>query len=62
MGFLKIFGRLFSFEESKEYFEMMREGAVESIIDWIVTIKAKKCCPKFGYEVRLANSRWNCIK
>ncbi len=62
MGFLKIFGRVLSFEESKEYFEMIREGAIESFLQWIIIIKNNKCCPKFGYEVDFFNFSWNYIK
>jgi hypothetical protein len=51
MGFLKVFGRPLSFEESKVHFEKIKNGAVETIIDWINSSQGKRCCPKFGYEV-----------
>ena len=51
MGFLKVFGRLLEFEESKQHFETIRNGAVDTIIDWMNSVSGKVCCPKFGYEV-----------
>lgn len=51
MGFLKIFGRALNFEESKEYFDFIKDSAFETVIQCILSTKDKKCCPKFGYEV-----------
>jgi hypothetical protein len=55
MGFLKLYGRLLDFGESKEYFNSIRERAVDCIIEWIESTKTIKCCPKFGYEVEYVN-------
>jgi len=55
MGFLKVFGRPLSFEESKVHFQKIRSSAVATIIDWINSSLGKRCFPKFGYEVRIKN-------
>lgn len=48
MGFLGIFGRVLSFDESKEYFSILRENAVQLIVN---AIKSETICePQFGYE------------
>ena len=55
MGFLEINGRPLDFEESKKYHEKLREHAVTFLIEWINSVKDKRCCPKFGYEVDFLN-------
>lgn len=51
MGFLLVFGDPLDWEESKQYFEIIRNDALKKIIDWVLSTKEKKCCPKLGYEV-----------
>jgi hypothetical protein len=51
MGFLKTFGRPLDWDESEPYREIIRQDALDKIIDWINSTKSKKCYPKFGYEV-----------
>jgi hypothetical protein len=53
MGFLKTFGKPLDWDESKKYQNVIRKDALEKVIDWINSSKNKKCCPKFGYEVRI---------
>jgi hypothetical protein len=49
MGFLKIFGRALDWEESKQYHKIIKDNALEKMLDFVV--QDQRCCPKFGYEV-----------
>jgi len=52
MGFLEIFGKVLEWEESKKYHDTIRQNALTTIIQMIKSVKDKRCCPKFGYEVK----------
>lgn len=49
MGFLKVFGKALEWEESKPYHHVVKENAVERIIEFVTANTT--CYPKFGYEV-----------
>ena len=51
MGFLEINGKALEWEESKIYHDKIRQNALTVLIQWIKSVKDKRCCPKFGYEV-----------
>jgi hypothetical protein len=53
MGFLKTFGRPLDWEESKVYFDYIKNDALDKVIDWINVTKKMNCVPKFGYEFEL---------
>lgn len=53
MGFLKVFGNVLEFENSKQYHNIVRMDATKKIIIWVNQVKDITCCPKFGYEVSI---------
>ena len=52
MGLLEVLGKAIEFEESKVYHDKLRQNALTVLIKWINSVKDKRCCPKFGYEVK----------
>ena len=51
MGLLEVIGKALEWEESKIYHDKIRQNALIVLIQWIKSVKDKRCCPKFGYEV-----------
>merc|ERR1712032_827599 len=50
MGFLEVFGKALEWEDSKIYIDKIRQSALGVLIQWIKSVKDKRCQPKFGYE------------
>lgn len=50
MGFLKIYGRALNWDESTNYFQLLRDNTVQNVISYLET--EPNSSPKFGYEVK----------
>ena len=54
MGFLKVFGMVLEYEDSKKFFSKIKDQGIDQIANLINTTLMKKSeNPKFGYEVLL---------
>jgi hypothetical protein len=64
MGLLKILGQVLNWEESQQYFDKIRNFAVEIIINLMNESIKKEGVPRYGYEVIviLFTTRLNIIK
>ncbi len=53
MGFLKVFGNALEYEDSKKFFQRIKDQGIDQIITLINNTLARKSDnPKFGYEVK----------